>query len=88
VPVNVGPNEKLLFMARTCVKYFIGDACEEGSKQVAKVGDMGLPVTEALNVTICREHCTFDGCNVAASRGPAMPWLWTLCLACLALGGF
>ena len=65
VPISIGPHEKLLFMARTCVKYYIGDACEEGTKRVTQVDANGQPEIAALNVTICREHCTADGCNSA-----------------------
>jgi hypothetical protein len=42
-PISIGPNEKLLFMARTCVKYFIGDACEEGTKKVTQIDANGQP---------------------------------------------
>ena len=67
-PISIAPNDKLLFMARTCIKYYIGDACEEGLKKVTKLDENRVPGSELINVTICREHCITDGCNSAQQK--------------------
>ncbi|XP_059097337.1 uncharacterized protein LOC131891720 [Tigriopus californicus] len=63
----------LVFMARSCVKFFGGNNCDEGVK-------------EGQLRTICKEYCRTDGCNHAASAEShmaqllfvliSMIWVW------------
>eukprot|EP00094_Tigriopus_californicus_P013109 TCALIF_12677-PA protein Name:"Protein of unknown function" AED:0.12 eAED:0.12 QI:45/0.71/0.62/1/1/0.87/8/0/595 len=52
----------LVFMARSCVKFFGGNNCDEGVK-------------EGQLRTICKEYCRTDGCNHAASAESHMAQL-------------
>merc|ERR1712008_287346 len=46
------PDQKLLFLARSCVHTYTGDDC-----------DIGKDEKTGKSLLVCRVHCSNDGCN-------------------------